>query len=226
MIYLILGRREMGKTTLAFYMAQRCPRRVIFDPRCQFDGRSISGSLEIQDAMTNLIEQPGEVLIAPKLSPQGSFDSLASQIRAWPADTDDALAVLLDEATFYDAMQSQDFEWVVRAAPRRQVHLIFTAHRPVDIDINIRALADEWLLFKTVQENDLKVITERCGVLVADQASILPPYWFLQWDDAHGEAYKHPPLKDFQRISAERRRDGVPSLDVGRGNSMTPKKLF
>ncbi len=40
MIFLSIGRREQGKTTLAYYFAKKRPTRIIFDPRKAFAGNS------------------------------------------------------------------------------------------------------------------------------------------------------------------------------------------
>jgi hypothetical protein len=215
----------MGKTTLAFSMARSCRSRVIFDPRCQFTSDRpetivVHTAHEIPDAFDALYSTADgkqELIIAPRQHAQSSFDAMMRQVAEWSQDEQRLpLAVLIDEVTFVDVMESEDFEWTVRAAPRRTIHLILTGHRPKDIDVNVRALADEWLMFKIVQKHDLEVIGERCGEVVADQVSILDPFWFMQWDDAHGQAYKHPPLTEYVAV-APPQGPTAEQLAIGKG---------
>lgn len=225
MIYLILGRREMGKSTLALHMARSCPKRVIFDPRCQFDGAGpdsvqVSSGLLLDEAFDDLTRDDSgikEVIVAPTRSTQDLYNRTCSHVLTWAqADPVQPLAFLIDEVTFVDLMKSEDFEWIVRAAPRRSIHILITGHRPKDVDVNVRALADEWLMFRMVQSNDLEVIDERCSAHVADQVRVLDPYWYMQWDDAHGEAYKHPPLTGFVPFRQKAGPDAQ-QLAIGKG---------
>ena len=54
MIFLSIGRREQGKTTLAYYFASRRPTRVIFDPRKQFSGVAAPDADNLFEALDEL----------------------------------------------------------------------------------------------------------------------------------------------------------------------------
>lgn len=195
MIYLFLGRRKLGKTTLALSMARKCPYRVLLDPR----GLIHSGAPRVAtadgvalafDQMVSAEDQHvTEVLVTPEHNVQDTFDYTAREVKAWSKQFEDPqhrLMFVVDEARFFDLIDSQAFEYVMRAASPELVHIAITAHRPVDIPTDVRAISDHWLLFRCTQEHDLKVISERCGDPVAERVSRLNPHEFVHWDDAVG----------------------------------------
>lgn len=198
MLYLDLGRRELGKTTLAYYLAQKCPYRVIFDPRgmiaIQGTGvrvTSIEGLKGIADQMDDPKAPLTEIIVTPRTDVQATFDACARLVESWAQDYPNkahAIMFVVDEARFVNLQESAAFGWILRAAPRDLCHVIITAHRPADIPTDVRAIADHWLLFRFAQEHDLKVIGERCGTKVAGEVSRLKPYQYVHWDDGVGKA--------------------------------------
>lgn len=227
MIYLDLGRREMGKTTLALSLVRRCPSRVLFDPRCQFalGGLTAATYDDVAAGFDRLADHAApdhvdEFVVAPVHDPQTVLVGVMRETRHWVAHSRAPLAVLLDEVTFVDLMASPDFIYLLRASPRQQLHIILTAHRPKDIDVNIRAIADEWLMFRTVQRHDLDAIEERCGEEAVALLPTLAPYEYLQWDDARGKLHRHRPLTAFARIN-DAGPTGSASL-TGPGDAVVP----
>jgi hypothetical protein len=191
-IYPIIGRRELGKTTLARYMAAARAPRLIVDPRNQWPvgdaviWRSVNG-----EAISDMLARGGDVLVQPN-DLQGSVDELAIVVRghfenAEPGERRE-LSVVLDECGLYDL---NAWSWVMRCSPREQCSIILTAHRPRDIHTNIRALADTWCIFRTTQRHDLDAIEERCGPLVAQRVETLDRFHFIAWDDAKAEMTLH-----------------------------------
>ncbi len=195
MIYLLLGRRELGKTTLAIYMARKAPYQVIFDPRGLVPvttGARVTTRAELDQAFADLQREQApltEVIVTPRDDVQGLFDLTARYVKYWAEtypNTDHAMVFVVDEARFVDVRKSHAFGWVTRASPRDLFHVIVTAHRPTDLPTDLRAIADHWYLFRCSQEHDLEAIEERCGTRAMRVVMGLKPHEYLHWDDAIG----------------------------------------
>ncbi len=193
MIVLIIGRRELGKTTLARYIAANRSPQLIIDPRAQWDtahpyrhvGQNFDAMLDELTLGANVIVQPVEL--------QESVDECAQLANVYyqdrsPVDGARELSVVLDEAGLYGL---RSWDWMMRCSPRSYTSIILTAHRPSDISTGIRALADTWCIFRTTQRHDLDAIRERCGELVERHVQELQPFEFVAWDDAKAEMTIH-----------------------------------
>jgi hypothetical protein len=190
-ISLVIGRREQGKTTLAYWLARQRSTRVIFDPRAMF--HTTSDVLPSGFALFELLDDREEVIVQPQENVVAAFDETTTAIRDWILQNpDEPFALLVDEARFVETTEkiSPSFDWILRLGPRKTLDTILTAHRPVDISTDIRAIADYWFIFQTTQEHDLKVITERCGGEVADMVSTLEPFQLVVWNDSIGKFRK------------------------------------
>jgi hypothetical protein len=189
LIFLIIGRRDQGKTTLAYHMAHKAPTRLVFDPRMMIDRPS---ALRVRDTamLTAAVDEAffdheDEIVFSPEDDDlQAAFDAFAREVKRWCLDTPARrqLAVVVDEAAFVD-LRSGPFQWVIRCCPRSLVNVFVTAHRPADIAVIVRGLADHWLIFPTTQEHDLDVIRERCSPATADAVVKLNDREFAHWDD-------------------------------------------
>lgn len=185
MIILCIGRREQGKTTLGYYLAKKFPTRVIFDPREAFFTSDVivpsaGGLYELLDTETEIIVKPEEFI------PE-NFALVCEQLREWVRDNrEEEFSFLVDEA--YDVKTPENMpaslDWLMRKTKRKQCRIIFTAHRPSDLATDIRALSDNWLIFQTTQEHDLRVIRERCGDEVEERVQILREREFIDWNDS------------------------------------------
>jgi hypothetical protein len=190
MIVLNVGRRELGKSTLALYLARKSKRVVILDPRLMFPTTDPIGDLpgDGSELFTRLRDHDREIVIQPENDLQGTTDALARMLRDWlmtaPADT--SLAVVLDECGLLDL---RSWDWMFRCSPRESVYLILTAHQPKDFSTTVRALADWWCVFRMTQATDLEVIEDRCGDTFAAQVGKLAPYQFALWDDTKAEMH-------------------------------------
>lgn len=202
MMYLAIGRRRLGKTTLAYSMAKKCPYRVIFDPRGQIHSEGVrvhspAALAEVSPDMTHPKDPLTEIVVTPDANPQAMFDACAALVKDWGRDfqhkppSTHRLMFLIDEVRFIDPMRSAAFEYVMRATPPDLIHVVITGHRPSDIKTDVRAISDHWLMFRCTQEHDLKVIRERCGDRVARHVSQLKPHQFIHWDDGATTAYSH-----------------------------------
>jgi hypothetical protein len=114
----------------------------------------------------------------------GAFEELSLQLKSFVLDAPPRrrLAVVVDETSLVDVMNGP-FQWVLRCASRHDVHVMLTTHRPIDIPVTVRAIADHWLTFPVRQEHDLRVIAERCSPATADVVATLPDRTFAHWND-------------------------------------------
>jgi len=216
MIILVFGRREQGKTTFAYHLALQKETRVEFDPRGMFATTSdiIPDSFELQE----LLDEREEIIVQPEHNVKRVFEDTCNSIWRWIKQYHDmgdelSLSFLVDEARFIDTPSyiPESLDAILRMAPRREVDTIFTAHRPVDISVDIRAIADYWAIFQTTQEHDLKVISERCGEQVAEIVAKLPAHHLVIWNDALGtfrvldkpEVWKHQITRLPQNVRLE-----------------------
>jgi len=239
-IYLYLGRRKLGKTTLALSMARKCPYRVMLDPRGLIHSGAprvsdVDGVASAFDAMSNDDEHDEtrrvrEVLVTPEHDVQLVFDYTSREVKQWSKDWHDPehrLMYVVDEARFFDLLDSPAFEYVMRAAPPELIHIAITAHRPVDIPTDVRAISDHWMLFRCTQEHDLKVIEERCGWAVRQEVSQLNPHEFVHWDDAIGtyRVYRDPAAW-YVPLSVRSMPDPPDLLPIGGSKPVDTETLF
>lgn len=207
-LLITVGRRRLGKTTLNYSMSRRCTYRFIIDPRGQLDAPNavrVRTPEELHatiEAFLIAIEEERiagaghvgfEILITPaKGQTQSLFDYTAICVEDFmgrqPHGTTTVLSI--DEAQFFNLKDSQSFEYIVRASPPH-AHVMVAAHRPADIPTDVRALSDTWLMFRTTQEHDLKVIGERCGPGVQRRVQLIEPRQFIEWDDGAAVAREH-----------------------------------
>ncbi len=194
MIFIDIGRRELGKTTLGRYQVFSRTPRIIVDPRAQFvalpnsefaryNAVKSEEMLEDLQAGIDVVLQPRELQI--------SVNNLANVAAIWFQEDDTnarQLSILLDEAGLYDL---GSWDWMMRCSPRQRTNIILTAHRPADVSTSIRALADTWCIFRTTQRHDLDAIEERCGEVVMRHVQELEPYQFVEWDDAKARMTIH-----------------------------------
>lgn len=189
MIYLTLGRREQGKTTLNLWMLRRgSAARAIFDPRGligPFGGERIVRVDDVALAFVALDRRElVEVVYTPAEDVALAFHVFARELADWVRrDRARPLRVLIDEAGFVP-LASPEFLWLLRCSQRDRVDVFITAHRPVDIPTDVRAIADHWLMFPMRQEHDLRVVSERCGSAIAARVEGLAPHQAVWWDDS------------------------------------------
>lgn len=188
MITLVIGRRVQGKTTLAYRMASRQPTVVIFDPRGTFEIDKRSEGLTLYEQLDSL----PRVVVHPHGNVPMAFAEFCETLKDWIQDNpSEPLALLVDEARFIDTPSEipPACDHIIRFSDTALVQIYFTAHRPSDIAVDIRAIADFWCVFRSTQEHDLKVIAERCGSEVADQVRTLGSREFIVWNDGQAKAH-------------------------------------
>lgn len=200
MIYLVIGKRGQGKTTLGVYLARKSgERRFIFDPREMItpsrNGFAVRGTgTVIMQGVDQVIEGDEgmrEIVVRPTLDVQAAFQTLVNELYQWlKAEPLARFTLLVDEIRFIKDLQTPQFEWLLRCSQPDRVHVILTCHRPTDIPTDIRAIADNWLVFRMTQEHDLKTLAERSQA-AARAARHLGAREFVHWDDAAGDHTLH-----------------------------------
>lgn len=199
MIHLVIGRRQRGKTTLAYYMASKCGQRVIFDPRGMIRAvadaviatnmRAFKAGFERLQAgeIRELIYTPSDDNF------QKAFSYFCRCVKAFiVAEPGRPLGVVIDELAFVNPSEPA-FLWMLRCSDPRVFHIFVTCHRPKDVSTDMRAIADRWLLFQCRQEHDLAVIEDRCSLAVRNAVQRVEGREFVMWDDdkATMTIYKH-----------------------------------
>ncbi|HEV2498614.1 MAG TPA: hypothetical protein VGY31_03425 [Terriglobia bacterium] len=180
---LVFGRRQQGKSTLAFVLAEEKEIPIaIFDINGQFCAWPEEVVSEVNDFAARL-EESDLVIYRAEESPWEEFEAVADEL--WVRGE---YVLLVDEASQVQSPghAHPKLDRIVRMADAKNVHLIQTMHRPSDAAMICRSLATDWYIFRTNQETDLKVIAERCGPDVAAVAAELAPHEYVHWDDSAG----------------------------------------
>jgi hypothetical protein len=198
-IYLALGRRELGKSTLAYFMAQRLAKRAVLDPRRMIrrTGERIEYVTTINHARDALwaMMLDGE---SDEVVYQPSEDDIEYAFVEWTRTLkaivvmypERELAIFVDEASFYD-LETPTFMWLAKCSLRDYTHIIITAHQPKDVPTGVRAIADHWFIFHTTQETDLAKIAEKSPE-AATHAKRLTHRAYVHWDDTRAALAINP----------------------------------
>lgn len=230
MIYVLLGRRELGKSTLALYLT-RDVQTIVLDPR------GLMPAAHGDHVVHDLVTDPGviddlldadvrRIVVRPDDHLDATTQALARIVRDQCSfRRDRSLGVILDEAGILDLTT---WDWPVRCGPRDRLRIVITGHRPQDVPTSIRALTDRWCLFRITQEHDLKPIDERCGPTVAASVRRLSAREWILWDDARGEMRRFADARLWYvpGISQSSAVDPGAGLSAGDGDPMHDRPLL
>jgi len=193
-IYINIGRRELGKSTLALFMVSQLPKRAILDPRRMIrrvDSRTeyVTNIMDARDALHAMVfdDESDEVIYQPE------EDDLDLAFEQWTRtlktiviqQPEREIGIFVDEASFYN-LETPTFMWLAKCSLRDYTHIIITAHQPKDIPTGIRAIADHWFVFYTTQETDLAKIAEK-SPSAAREAKALKGRSYVHWNDTKAE---------------------------------------
>jgi hypothetical protein len=180
---IIVGRRGLGKSTLADYKASELNRnRIFFDPGNQFHNVNFKTS-EIDELVEKLEEWPeDEPFIISYVPPHGdieaSWNVFAAQLWSFIGQFEGAASFVLtiDEA---HRLQNPHYinQWLddyIRRSPRRErddsnpIDLIQTTHMPQDLFRVSWGESDYVYFFNVFQKNALKAIEEQFSEKIPD----------------------------------------------------------
>lgn len=191
----IIGRRRQGKSTLALSLATSLYERttIVFDPNNQF------GSVERIPDIASWMPETTETSIGrivPEEKPEEAFNALTAELDGGRWQWSD-YTLIVDEASMLMSPSwiHPALERYARTAPR-DVRVILTTHRPVDIHSLIRGLATDWYIFQQVLARDLKAIEDQFGAEIAATTKGLPPYHVLHYWTGKGGAPQHAVWSD------------------------------
>jgi len=196
MLDLLIGKRELGKTTLGVSLSRSFTTRVIFDPRHMINVTSdvLTSAAQIEGGVLyDLLNDRQEIVVRPDFDVENTFAAMCAEIYAWLRDNPgESFCLMVDEARFVpNPEQNAHFDYIVRCTPRTDVTVILTCHGIVDVSPDLRRVADYWILFRLTMEADLDRVRERCGNDVADAVQQLAPYEYIVWNDANSSWRKH-----------------------------------
>jgi hypothetical protein len=194
MLDLIIGRRELGKTTLAVSLCRHFSTRVIFDPRHMIHTTSdILTDGQIVGVLYGMLDTRAEIIVRPSYEKEKVFEEMCSEIDAWLKENpNEPFCLLIDECRFVKTPEENpNFDYIVRCTPRAEVTVVMTCHGIVDVSPDLRRVADYWILFRLTMEADLDRVRERCGDQVAEEVQKLEPYEYIVWNDAISTWRKH-----------------------------------
>lgn len=195
MIYLVIGRRKRGKTTLSYYMVKRSSpgARLCFDPRRMIPPSAESVIVTTSQGLTEqaipalLDGECREVVYAPNADDlTRPYETFCAEVKRWIVEyPTKQLAVMIDELGFIEPARREPptLKRALRSCEPEVVDVYFTCHRPSDVPTTIRSIADYWCLFQVTQEHDLDVVRERCKREVAEIVPTLAGRSFVLYRD-------------------------------------------
>jgi hypothetical protein len=193
MLDLFIGRRELGKTTLAVSVARHFPTRIFFDPRHMLHTCPTILYDENLSGLREALDTQSEIVVRPDFEVEETFETMCREIYEWLRENpSEKLCLLVDESRFVrEPEKVRYFDYIVRCTKRDLVTVEMTCHGVVDISPNLRRIADLWILFQLTQGADIDTVRERCGDAVADAVQSLKPYEYIVWDDSLHRFQKH-----------------------------------
>lgn len=184
----IIGRRGLGKSTLALHVALSFNRNiVVFDPGDQFDSMRVrTSSLEEirKQFERDWDEEPLSLAYVPPTSHiEAEWDMFAETIWQYTGRHDGGASyvLIIDECDELQSPQRMN-EWLnrfIRRSPRREkgnpnpVDIIQTTHNPQDLNRLSFSQSDTIFVFHMFDQRALKAIADQFGEPVAEQVKQL-----------------------------------------------------
>jgi hypothetical protein len=193
------GRKYQGKSTLAFYLAERIQRRthsytpVFFDPKWTF--RSVAHTEDVDEFADMLPDAKDGLAFRP--ASQFSDDdiekvredftafceaiNLESLLRHPP---DRPIIIVIDEAYY---LQSGKYvhPWLarlIRLATEHKIFVILAVHRPTQIAPDVRSQIDQFFFFRQILPDDLDAVREVADEESAEIVANLPKHHVLEYN--------------------------------------------
>jgi hypothetical protein len=146
----ILGRKRMGKTTLAQELLEKFSRRVSLDPQRQIHSGLIFTRLtDLQDYMRN---RPHSFHVVARLESHDEIDELL-----WYLYEMGDIALHVDEFNLYwTGRKGEPLADVVDFGRNHGITLVTTAKRPFQVPRLLTSQADFIVSFRTTEKGDLE----------------------------------------------------------------------
>lgn len=185
MLAVIIGRRRQGKSTLALSLAKSHKQTIIvFDPNNQYEALPV-----IPDLAAFMAEStPDSIGRIVPTDPKADWEEITTILDgghwAWGEYTliVDECSMLMSPSYVHPVL-----ERYARTCPK-DVHVILTTHRTVDVNTLFRALATDWFIFNQHLDRDLENIADNFGSDLSAAANTLPQYHVIHfWLDPGGE---------------------------------------
>jgi hypothetical protein len=207
---LITGRRQLGKSTLAFDVGVRSGKMgVIFDPNAQYRNPEL---FFVTSDLEELIETiDGGSVSYMVYRPLGDVDEEFTALGE-EMFTRSGFFFIVDEARLIK--NNKQLDKMVRLLDTRNTVLIQNFHRPVDVAPACRALANQWYFFRTTLDADLAVVEELCGAEISERVKNLRGIpqgsnnEVLHWNDDIGTSEVIEARAWFRNISGEKETYG------------------
>jgi hypothetical protein len=194
MLDILVGRRELGKTTLAVYISRFFPTRVNYDPRHMiFTTSDILYDDQVSEKLYGLLNTRAEITVRPNFDKERVFADMCEVIYLWLRDNPgEEFCLLIDECRFIkNPEKNPHFDYIVRCTPRNEVSVLLTCHGIVDVSPDLRRIADFLILFQLTMAADVETVREKCGDEVAEDVQSLEPYQYIVWNDSIHKTRKH-----------------------------------
>lgn len=188
---MIFGRKEKGKTTLAYHLARLTGKAIFaFDPNNRFDCATIARSRMSLFAATESVEQNfSPVAYRPSESIAEGIEEFSEIMLGLRG-----LAIIIDEAGSSE-IQSPNYlnpklHALLRASGDNQLShdVILTQHRPQNCNGDTFELSDEYIFFSSKNHLTIKKIREHCSEEVAARVMCLEGREYLVWS-VTGESF-------------------------------------
>lgn len=200
----VMGRRGMGKSTLARFIAERIKIRrnahtiLIFDPKRTFQAIPHTSDLgEFEEMITDTDFQ--EVAYQPlgideeSRDMDAEFDAFFRALgveyhlglgEQSPRKNLSPVVLIVDEAWLLQQRGSMNpnLANLVRLADSENFYLIQAAHRPSDFGTATRSQLDEIYLFRQWLASDLDIIREWAGDDIAEKVATLPRFHVIRYE--------------------------------------------
>jgi len=173
MLAVIIGRRRQGKSTLALALAiDKQQTTIIYDPNDQYGNIPVIEDVEAwMEAAT--LESVGRIIATDPIADfERLTETLDGGVWEWSDYTliVDECSMLMTPGKVHPAM-----ERYARTSPK-DVHMILTTHRIVDVNVLFRALATDWFVFQCFLDLDVEYLTDQFGAQFAAECQSLDLY--------------------------------------------------
>lgn len=145
----ILGRKRMGKTSLAQLLMRQFRKRVTMDPQLQIhDGLIFT---DLQDLLQFLSTKPSEYHAVVRLESHDEIDELFRYLYEMRD-----VALHVDEFNlFWTGRKGEPLADIVDFGRNHDITLIATAKRPFQVPRILTSQADVIVSFRTTEQSDL-----------------------------------------------------------------------